>query len=125
MKRLFIALALLAVTVGLCVGSHVIVTRGVETLLHDVDAMESACHAGDTAAAAAIAAQLPARFAEQTRRFPLFLPHAPLDAAEDSLCALATAPPDDAAAMAAALGQCRLCLERLRDAERLSPANLL
>ena len=125
MKRLFIAAALLALTVGLCVGSRLTLNRGVDALLAALDETEGAYRAGDTAAAQATADRLSPLFDKEARFFPLFLPHEHLDAAEDSLAALPALLPGDRAAFEAELARCRLHLQRLRDGERLTPDNIL
>lgn len=125
MKRLFIAAALLFLTVGLCVGSRLTLEHGVNTLLAALDETEAAYQADDTAAAQATANRLPPLFEKETRLFPLFLPHEHLDAAEDSLATLPALLPGDRAAFEAELTRCRLRLECLRDGERLTLGNIL
>ena len=125
MKRLFIAAALLALTVGLCVGSRFTLDHGVDALLAALDETEAAYRAGDTATAQTTADGLPPLFDKEARFFPLFLPHEHLDAAEDSLAALPALLPGERAAFEAELARCRLHLQRLRDGERLTMDNIL
>ena len=125
MKRLFVAAALLALTVGLCVGSALTLEHHVDRLLTALDEVEDTYRTGGAEAAAAPVTQFAALFSEETRWFPLFLPHDRLDAAEDSAVALPTLLTGEAAAFETELTLCRQRLEQLRDSERLTLENLL
>lgn len=125
MKRLFVAAALLALTVGLCVGGALTLEHHVDRLLTALDEVESAYRTGGAETAAAPVDQFADLFSEETRWFPLFLPHEQLDAAEDSATALSALLPGESAAFEAELTRCRRRLENLRDSERLTLENLL
>lgn len=124
MKRLFVAAVLLALTAGLCAACWMTLDRGIDSLLEALDEAEAAYAAGGAAAAAAPAEALAARFDEETRWFFLFLPHEPLEAAEESVRALPSLLEGDEALLNAAFVRCRERLEALREGERLTVKNL-
>lgn len=125
MKRLLIAVALLALTAGLCIGGQITLERRVERLLNALEDVEVVYLADGAQAAHPYVTHLLARIDEETRLLPLFLPHDRVDAVAESACPLPALLDGDAAAFTAQLLCCRDRLEQLQESERLSAENLL
>lgn len=125
MKRLLVAVVLLAFTVALCVGGQITVERRVERLLSALDDAAVVYRTSGADAARPYVDHLLTRVGKETELLPLFLPHEPVDAAAESLCLLPALLNGDEAVFEAEVARCRERLEQLRESERLSVENLL
>lgn len=125
MKRLLVAVVLLAFTVALCIGSQVTVERRVERLLSALDDVAVVYRTSGAEVARPYVDHLLARMERESALLPLFLPHEPVDAAAESLCLLPALLDGDKAAFEAELARCRERLEQIREGERLTMKNLL
>lgn len=125
MKRLIIAVVLLALTAGLCAAGQQLLEKRTDRLLTVLDELEYACRSGDSDAAVTIAARFAEDFPQETHLLPLFLPHATLEAAAESAAVLPALAATDFNDTLAEIARCRSRLEELRNAERLTMENIL
>lgn len=124
MKRLVIALILLLMTAGICLGARLEADRTAARLETELEGIGEACQGGDPAAAALLADRFAAGFEKNTRLLPLFLPHALLESAAESAALLPILARADPAELQAELLRCRSRLEQIRQRERIDWQNL-
>ena len=122
MKRIFIAVGLLAAVAGLCVLCRMTLNRQTDTLLRELDGVQQALEADDSALAVARAEAFAEEIEEHIRSFPLFLRHSELVFLEDAAAQLPALPVAD---MPAAVARIQWQLKHLVDMERLTLENLI
>ena len=124
MKRLWIAIALLAFTAVLCTGPNRLLEHSTARLLHSLDSADTAVRQNDLPAAAEAITAFCRDFEQDNRLLPLFFPHEKLDAIEESTVLLSRVVQQDAAHLAEELARCRWHVEHLRQSERLTLTNI-
>lgn len=88
MKRLWIAMALLAVAVGLCVATTLYQHRQIDRLSATLDRMESAYIAGDMSQARQLAQQVAEDYAAIGERLYCFVAHSELADSQETVAVL-------------------------------------
>lgn len=124
MKRLLIAVALLALTVLLCGGPLWYLEHSTADMLRTLDTAEVALQRGDDAALGDAVSALNADFKRANRILPMFFSHAKTDDIEESVTLLATLTHEQAALLAEELTRCRYRIDHLRQSERLTFSNI-
>ena len=79
MKRLWLAVILLALIVGVCIGGLVYLDQQTEYLIGQLDRMETALRHGDLTTAAARLQTYLDEYEERTRLFPAYMRHQDLE----------------------------------------------
>ncbi len=124
MKRLLIAVVLLALTLLLCIAPNFLLEHSTARLLYALEQAERALQHGDRDSAATAVDAFCRDFERDSRRLPLFFPHEKLDAIEESASLLPLLTQQDTAHLAEELSRCRYRVEHLRQSERLTLANI-
>lgn len=88
MKRIYIALVLLAVITASCVGTLILEKKQLQDMIDMTREMEHLCRQGDIGAAREAADTLKREFTGRTRTFALFLRHNELLEIEESVLLL-------------------------------------
>lgn len=124
MKRIPVALVLLAVTVGLCVGPHWFLERSTTRMARELHRASEAHTAGDDDTVIAAINAFCDAFYEANDLLPLFYPHEKMDAIEESAALLPLLAEKKAAHLAEELARCEYRVQHLKDSERLTLTNL-
>ena len=124
MKRLPVALVLLTITVGLCIGSYLFLETITARMTDQLDRAEAAMNENDAAATSAIINDFCRTFHSANRILPLFFPHEKMDAIEESAALLPLLVQKNAAHLSEELARCQYHVEHLRESERLNLSNL-
>lgn len=125
MKRLLLAVALLTVTLSICVAGWWTLRWQTGQWLSLLDDTEAAFRAGDLKTAAATAEVLSTAISEQNRWLPLFLTHEPVDKVEESAALLPALIKSDRGSTVEELARCRLLLKQLGEFEDIGLGNVL
>lgn len=126
MKRVILALVLLAVVAGLCGLSLHTQVSSTGYLLTMTDKLEDAYRTGDMEECQRLARQFTEDFREQTRYFPFFMRHGDIWAIEDTVIALPVyLETEDLQHFLSELIKCRSQLEKLYQLELPLPENIL
>lgn len=126
MKRVILALVLLAVVAGLCGLSLHTQVSSTGYLLTMTDKLEEAYRTGDMEECQRLARQFTEDFREQTRYFPFFMRHGDIWAIEDTVIALPVyLETEDLQHFLSELIKCRSQLEKLYQLELPLPENIL
>ena len=126
MKRVILALVLLAVVAGLCGLSLHPQVSSAGYLLTMTDKLEEAYRTGDMEQCQRLARQFTEDFREQTRYFPFFMRHGDIWAIEDTVIALPVyLETEDLQHFLSELIKCRSQLEKLYQLELPLPENIL
>ena len=126
MKRILIALALLAAVAALCITCQITLTQQTRALIRQIDTIQTHYDAGDLPSSRAETTRYAEEAAHHTRWFPLFLRHAELISIEETATQLtAILEAGDDKRFPAELARCRRQLTCLLEMERPTWENLL
>lgn len=90
MKRLYIALALLAAVAAVCVGSHRYQHRQIDRMLNRLQQIETAVRNGDIPLATAYAEDFAATYRQVSDRISCYVPHGELRESRETASLLPT-----------------------------------
>lgn len=88
MKRLYVAVALLAAVVALCVYTSLYQNRRTDRLLDTLDRIETHCRLGDKEAAVAEAAAFATEYQRVSRWMRCYIPHSELQESRETAATL-------------------------------------
>ncbi len=126
MKRVVLAIVLLAAVAGLCGLSLYTQVSGAGYLLTMTDKLEDAYRADDLEECRQLAEQFTQEFQQRTRYFPFFMRHGDIWAIEETVIALPIyLETDDLQHFLSELAKCRSQLEKLYQLELPLPENIL
>lgn len=125
MKRLWLAAALLAAAIAVCVLSACHLMRQTDALLVSLDALEARYTDGDMAQARRCADAFVREYDRRTKYLPCFLAHDELCDAEQSAHVLPALLAAESEEFPVELARCRTLLLHLRDLERPCLQNIL
>ena len=126
MKRVVLAIVLLAAVAGLCGLSLYTQVSGAGYLLTMTDKLEDAYRADDLEECRQLAEQFTQEFQQRTRYFPFFMRHGAIWAIEETVIALPIyLETDDLQHFLSELAKCRSQLEKLYQLELPLPENIL
>lgn len=90
MKRLYIALGLLAAVAALCVGAHLYLHSQTDRMLNTLNAIEDAARRGDTATAIDTAHRFAAEYRQVSDRISCYVAHSELRESRETAALLPT-----------------------------------
>ncbi len=118
MKRLLIAVALLAAVITACVWTTRTLQRNTDYLIQSLDEMQTAFEKGDIDSARRQAEHFAAEFPRRTRTFSFFLQHGDIIQIEEIAASLPVMlKTGDENHFPSEIARCRLQLEKLNDLE--------